>query len=70
MVPYHSTNSTRTNTICASLAYAEMRSILARMLWHFDMELCEVSKEWSKQLIFVLWEKRALMVKLTERLVC
>ena len=50
-----------------SLAYAEMRTILARMLWNFDMELCEVSKDWNKQRIFLLWEKPALMVKLTER---
>ena len=52
-----------------SLAYAEMRTILARMLWNFDMELCEVSKDWNKQRIFLLWEKPALMVKLTERTV-
>ncbi|KAF6240618.1 hypothetical protein HO173_001289 [Letharia columbiana] len=55
------------NCIGKNLAYAEMRSILARMLWHFDMELCEASKGWTDQLAFVLWEKPALLVKLTER---
>lgn len=55
------------NCIGKTLAYAEMRSILARMLWHFDMELCEISKKWTDQNVFLLWEKRALMVKLTER---
>lgn len=56
-----------THTLSPSLAYAEMRSILARMLWNFDMELCEASKEWNKQRIYLLWEKPALMVKLRER---
>ena len=52
-----------------SLAYAEMRSILARMLWNFDMKLCEASKKWTDQRVFVLWEKLPLLVKLTERTV-
>ena len=65
--------SPNSSTVCRlipffpSLAFAEMRTILARMLWNFDMELCEVSKDWNKQRIFLLWEKPALMVKLTER---
>ena len=50
-----------------SLAYAELRNILARMLWNFDMELSDVSKNWRDQRVFVLWEKPGMMVKLTER---
>ncbi|KAJ5566018.1 Cytochrome P450 [Penicillium sp. DV-2018c] len=48
-----------------NLAYAEMRLILARMIWNFDMELCADSREWIKQLSFVVWDKGSLNVKLT-----
>jgi cytochrome P450 len=55
-------------TSISSLAWAEMRSVLARMIWHFDMELCEESKEgWENQKLFTLWEKHPLMVRLTRR---
>ena len=49
-----------------SLAYAEMRLILARLLWNFDVELDERSRRWIDEMnIFVLWEKQPLFVKLT-----
>ena len=32
-----------------SLAYAEMRLILARMLWNFDLELQPDSQDWTSQ---------------------
>ena len=44
-----------------------MRSILARVLWHFDMELCEESRDWANQKVFILWEKPALDVRLRAR---
>lgn len=48
-----------------SLAYAEMRLILAKLLWNFDVELCEESKNWAtEQKVFILWEKGPLMVRL------
>ncbi|KAL8694627.1 MAG: hypothetical protein Q9218_000722 [Villophora microphyllina] len=50
-----------------NLAYAEMRSILARVLWHFDLELCEESRDWAKQKVFALWDKPALNVRLRSR---
>lgn len=51
-----------------SLAYNEMRSVMARMLWHFDMQLCEDSKSWGEnQLVYFLWEKPALNVVLSHR---
>ena len=49
-----------------SLAYIEMRIILARVLWNFDMRIAEESLDWmSKQKIYNLWEKGPLMVHLT-----
>lgn len=50
-----------------SLAYVEMRIILARMIFNFDMELAEPEKDWLDQDAFVLWDKPALNVKLTPR---
>lgn len=47
-----------------SLAYLEMRLILARLLFNFDLEPLPESKHWNRQKIFVFWEKGPLMVKL------
>jgi cytochrome P450 len=55
------------NCIGQSLAWAEMRTILARLIWHFDMEAVDTSTSWEKQKVFVLWEKPSLMVRLTAR---
>lgn len=49
-----------------NLAYMEAKVTLARMIWGFDMELMPESLDWSKQKVFLLWEKRPLYVKLTE----
>jgi cytochrome P450 len=50
-----------------SLAYAEMKLILARMLFEFEFELYEPNDNWSNQRVFTLWEKRPLMLKIAER---
>lgn len=53
--------------LCCSLALIEMRLILARLLWNFDLELGESKKDWTDQRIFNLWQKEKLMVKLVAR---
>ncbi|KAF2147309.1 uncharacterized protein K452DRAFT_282310 [Aplosporella prunicola CBS 121167] len=55
------------NCIGKNLAYAEMRVILAKVLWNFDMELCDDKTDWFDQKVFRLWEKPALNVRLTAR---
>lgn len=55
------------HSILSSLAYVEMRIILARMIFNFDMELDPASNDWMNQDAFILWEKPELMVKLTPR---
>lgn len=55
------------NCLGRNLAYNEMRLILARVLWNFDLELCEESQKWNHQKIFLLWEKPALMCRLRVR---
>ncbi|KAF2023284.1 cytochrome P450 monooxygenase-like protein, partial [Setomelanomma holmii] len=56
------------NCIGQNLAWAEIRTILARLVWNFDMQLQDVSRNWEKgQTSFVLWSKPSLMVKLHKR---
>lgn len=43
-----------------------MRLILAKVLWHFDLELVRPEEDWmGTQKVFALWEKESLGVKLT-----
>ena len=46
-----------------SLAYVEMRLILSRLLWNFDMTLADPNFVWTKQKAFIVWEKLPLMVE-------
>lgn len=56
------------NCIGQNFAWAEMRSILARLVWAFEMELCPQSEGWDQgQRIYLLWAKPPLMVKLKTR---
>jgi hypothetical protein len=51
-----------------SLAYMEIRSVLAHMLWWFDMTLCDDSRGWAMQQRFeIVWDRPPLHVKLTQR---
>jgi cytochrome P450 len=49
------------------LAWVELRVILARLLWNFDMEIPEGSKplKWTEQKIFWAWDKRPVNVALS-----
>ncbi|KAF2732406.1 cytochrome P450 [Polyplosphaeria fusca] len=55
------------NCIGRNLAYAELRLILAKVCWNFDMKLDEekCSSWMESQKIFILWEKTPLWVNLT-----
>ncbi|KAL1897469.1 hypothetical protein Sste5346_004207 [Sporothrix stenoceras] len=56
------------NCIGKNLAYAEMRLILAKMIWNFEMELHPRSEGWlEKNVVYLLWEKPDLYVRLTPR---
>lgn len=55
----------RRDCIGRNLAYAEMRLILAQLVWNFDMELAGESRGWMENLrVFLVYEKRPLMVHL------
>ncbi|KAL2261273.1 hypothetical protein VTK26DRAFT_4494 [Humicola hyalothermophila] len=51
------------NCIGRNLAYAEMRLILARLLWNFDLELMPESRNWNDQRVYLIWEKGTMNVK-------
>ncbi|KAK4234867.1 cytochrome P450 [Achaetomium macrosporum] len=55
------------NCIGRQLAYAEMRLILAKILWHFDLELDEAAmrgRDWmGEQGVWILWDKGPLWVR-------
>ncbi|RYP44053.1 hypothetical protein DL768_009447 [Monosporascus sp. mg162] len=49
-----------------SLAYAEMRLILSKIIWHFDMVIDDGSRRWlPDQKAYILWDKPDLNVYLT-----
>lgn len=49
-------------------AWAEMRVILARLLFSFDLSLAEPGsstiRDWGKQKTFIFWQKEKLNVRL------
>jgi hypothetical protein len=47
-----------------SLAYHEMRLVLASMLLHFDMELCDDKQDWMHQENYIMWVRKPLWVRL------
>jgi hypothetical protein len=51
--------------ILGSLAYAEMRLILARMIFNFDIKLADPDFNWLDQKAYFLWSKLPLEVYLT-----
>ncbi|SPO00330.1 related to cytochrome P450 CYP3/CYP5/CYP6/CYP9 subfamilies [Cephalotrichum gorgonifer] len=52
------------NCIGRNLAYVEMRLIMSRLLFEFDLELQKESGDWLNQKVFASYEKKPLFVKL------
>ncbi|MCJ1270923.1 hypothetical protein MMC22_010820 [Lobaria immixta] len=52
--------------IAKQFAYTEMRLIITRLLWNFDIALCDESKEWTDQDVYLMWHRPALMMQLSE----
>ncbi|KAF2122857.1 putative benzoate 4-monooxygenase cytochrome P450 [Lophiotrema nucula] len=50
-----------------NLAYFEIKSTIARLVWNFEMQLCKESKSWINQNVFLVWEKGPLWVQFRER---
>ena len=49
------------------LAYSEMRLIIARILWNFEMSMCNKREVWTDQKVYWSWERPPLMMELKER---
>ncbi|KAJ5280754.1 Cytochrome monooxygenase lcsI [Penicillium angulare] len=54
------------NCIGKNLAYAEMRLIVAKVFWSFDMKLDDSTAGWADQKAYNNWEKQPLMVHLSK----
>lgn len=54
------------NCIGRGLAMMETRVCLAMLVLNFDMELMEDGKDWNRQRVYLLYEKRPLNVRLRE----
>ncbi|KAK8152136.1 cytochrome P450 [Phyllosticta citrichinensis] len=64
VLPWSDSRRSCTWLMFLSLAYAEMRVILARILFEFDIEMVDPDFDWLNQKLFLLWEKPALQVRL------
>ena len=50
------------------LFLAEARLILSKVVWNFDLELIDPNDwDWMDQKAYLVFEPKALMVKLTEK---
>ncbi|KAF2096875.1 cytochrome P450 [Rhizodiscina lignyota] len=56
------------NCVGMNLANVELRIIIARILWNFDLKLDESSMNWERDMNeYLAWEKAPLIVSLTPR---
>ncbi|KAL1854027.1 hypothetical protein VTK73DRAFT_8826 [Phialemonium thermophilum] len=55
------------NCLGRNLAYSEMRLILARLLFNFDIELADKNSQWLNQNAYIIWKKPPLEVYLHPR---
>ncbi|KAK7936023.1 cytochrome P450 [Apiospora marii] len=53
------------NCIGMNLAWHEMRLILAKLLYNFDIE-SDVGPDWLDQKVFVIWDRKPLMCRLMD----
>ncbi|KAF4962251.1 hypothetical protein FSARC_9639 [Fusarium sarcochroum] len=51
------------NCLGQNMAMHEMRLILATLLFKYDLELCDESRNWADQKSFALWIKNPLMIR-------
>ncbi|KAK2033467.1 cytochrome P450 [Colletotrichum zoysiae] len=59
------------NCIARNLAMCQLRLILARVLWNFDLQIEDESRSWMEiQKLYTLWKKGHLNVRLTPRNTC
>ncbi|KAF6838529.1 cytochrome P450, partial [Colletotrichum musicola] len=52
------------NCIGKDLAMHELRLLLATLLLHFDVKLCDESMNWNDMKVYTLWQKKPLLCEL------
>ncbi|KAF2124333.1 cytochrome P450 [Dothidotthia symphoricarpi CBS 119687] len=55
------------NCIGRNLAYTETRTILALLLFEFDIELCTESQNWQDQKTWFWWDKHKMWLRICSR---
>ncbi|KAJ5156583.1 hypothetical protein N7492_009386 [Penicillium capsulatum] len=55
------------NCLGKNLAYSEMRLVICKLLYNFDLTLQPESDNWTDQKVYFLWDKPSLMVTLHDR---
>ncbi|KAI4200445.1 MAG: hypothetical protein LQ350_003893 [Teloschistes chrysophthalmus] len=55
------------NCVGRNLAWLEMRLILTRLVWHFDLEAVADLARWEEQKTWILWDKQPLKVRISSR---
>lgn len=49
------------------MAYHESRLLAAQLLYNFDLELCDKTRDWMDQRVYILWDKTPLMCSVRRR---
>ncbi|RAK94841.1 cytochrome P450 [Aspergillus ibericus CBS 121593] len=55
------------NCLGQNLAWQEMRLIVSKLLWHFDIQDANTNAGWTDQKTYIVWEKKPLMVQMMLR---
>ncbi|KAE8398257.1 benzoate 4-monooxygenase cytochrome P450 [Aspergillus pseudonomiae] len=53
------------NCVGKNIAYAEVRIVLAKLLWHFDIILDPQCEKWDTQKSYSVWERPPLLITIT-----
>ncbi|KAJ6036424.1 hypothetical protein N7540_000703, partial [Penicillium herquei] len=56
------------NCLGKNLAYLEIRVILSKLFYNFNLQICKESESWIDQEVYTLWDKPALMIELQDRM--
>lgn len=48
-----------------TLAWAQMRMILVKLLWNFEIKATPDTVQWHQQKIYWAWDKGPMMAKIT-----
>lgn len=52
------------NCVGVNFAWHEMRLAVGKLIFNFDFELYDESRSWTRQKVYVLWEKNPLYVRI------